>query len=91
MRSIDVATGGYLCSPGSVATSGYLCFITVITRPQRPIYTPGGGGDVTDDWRPTRKRVVHEPEQFLDLIEQIIREDEEIVAIIVAGIETGVI
>lgn len=76
---IDVATDGYLNSPLSVAADGYLTLFTVVTKPK------GGGGQKGGLQHPRTYTVT--PDQIDDLRAQLEREDEEIIAIVMAAME----
>jgi hypothetical protein len=77
---IDIATQGFLDSPLSV---GALGFLTLDTGGGTVVEGPGGGGGFED---PRRYTVT--PQQLERMrLEQHLREDEEILAIIMAFME----
>lgn len=76
---IDVATDGYLNSPLSAAADGYLTLFTVVTK------KPGGGGQ--KGGLQSTKHYTVTPDQIDDLRAQLEREDEEIIAIVMAAME----
>ena len=69
MSVLDIATQGYLCGPESIATDGYLCRVIAVFKKK------AGSGTAraveVEGYKLTRKQ-----------IDQIKREDEELVAII---------
>ena len=69
MSVLDIATEGYLCGPESIATDGYLCRVIVILKKK----TGSGGVRAVEveGYQLTRKQ-----------IDQIKREDEELITII---------
>jgi len=76
---IDIATDGYLNSPLAVAADGYLTLFTVSTVKK------GGGGQKGGLQHPRNYTVT--PDQLDDLRAQLEREDEEIIAIVMAAME----
>lgn len=76
---LDVATRGLLDSPLSVSVDGYLSLGGAPVPPPKP--PPGGGG------RPVRGTWEHPYHKLERLQAQLEREDEEILAIIMAALK----
>ena len=78
---LDVATDGYLNSPLSVAVDGYLSLGEAPTPPPT-----GGGGGKGGLQHP--KYYTYTPEQVDMLKSQLLNEDDEILAIVMAAVDT---
>lgn len=74
---IDVATSGYLNTPLAIAADGYIYEATVVIRSDDP--ETGGGSSRTIQGK------------SVDLIKQQMREDEEIIQIVLVAIQQGII
>ena len=81
---IDIATDGYLNSPLAVAADGYLTVFTVSPF-EGDGGKKGGGGQKGGLQHPRHYTVT--PDQLDDLRAQLEREDEEIIAIVMAAME----
>lgn len=77
---LDVATDGYLNSPLSVAVDGYLSLGEAPTPPPT-----GGGGGKGGLQHP--KYYTYTPEQVDMLKSQLLNEDDEILAIVMAAVD----
>jgi hypothetical protein len=78
---LAVATDGYLDSPLSVAVDGYLTLGEI-----PPVVTPpGGGGGKGGLQHP--KYYTYTPEQVDMLKAQLLNEDDEILAIVMAAVD----
>jgi len=83
VQPLAVATSGYLDSPLSVAVSGYLYLGDVPPTPTPPT---GGGGGKGGLQHP--KYYTYTPEQVDMLRSQLLNEDDEILAIVMAAVDT---
>lgn len=77
MTPIDVATGGYLNGPLCTATDGYICVTVVVQK------TGGRGQGLTKRQKMMRLEQLNKSY----IMEQLVREDEELIAIIVASVD----
>lgn len=77
INPLTVTTAGYLDYPLCVSTGGYVCVTAIVTL-------PGGGYTSRSSLLPSYER---------DKIpfEQLVREDEELIAIVIAAVTKGII
>jgi len=83
VQPLAVATSGYLDSPLSAAVSGYLYLGDVPAPPPPP--AQGGGGGKGGLQHP--KYYTYTPEQVDVLKSQLLNEDDEILAIVMAAVD----
>jgi hypothetical protein len=84
VQPLAVATSGYLDSPLSVAVSGYLYLGEVPTPP--PVQG-GGGGKGRGAFQDPRE-YDSTPHKLAALRAQLLNEDDEILTIVMAAVET---
>jgi len=84
VNDISIATDGYACGGGpndiAISTLGYVCPVEVIVIPIKR------GGSSAGVPLPSRKYELESIDDFEALKEQIMREDEEIIQVILAAV-----